>query len=384
MKKALYFIILLGIVSLFADITYEGGRSITGQYLAELGASGAIVGFVAGFGELLGYTLRVLSGKLADKTKRYWTFIFLGYAVNVFAVPFLSLAYTWQVAALFIILERAGKAIRNPARDAMLSYAVKETGRGFGFGLHELLDQFGAVIGPLSIALILTFQGSYRTSFAYLLFPALTCIAVLTYARKKYPDPRELDIEVSKGPSKGFSKRFFIYMAAMACVAMGYVDFALIAFHLQKSSVMPLTWIPLFYAVAMAAEGLSALILGRFFDLYGERVLIVSTFFALFFVPCVFLGTTPWIFLGLLLWGGGMGAQTSIMSAVVANLIRAEERATAYGLFNLIFGMAWFLGSALMGWLYDRSLVELMLFSCLSQALALPILFYLTRSSSIK
>jgi predicted MFS family arabinose efflux permease len=190
-SSALRFVILIGVVSLFADMTYEGARSITGPYLALLGASGTIVGVVAGFGELIGYGLRLVSGYVSDRTGRYWSITFFGYLMNMLAVPLLALAGSWQLAAILIIAERAGKAIRNPPRDAMLSHATKEMGRGWGFGLHEALDQIGAVLGPLIVTAVLYFKGSYRTGFAVLLIPALLALSVLLVTRLFYPRPRD-------------------------------------------------------------------------------------------------------------------------------------------------------------------------------------------------
>jgi len=190
-SSALRFVILIGVVSLFADMTYEGARSITGPYFALLGASGTIVGVVAGFGELIGYGLRLVSGYVSDRTGRYWSITFFGYLMNMLAVPLLALAGSWQLAAILIIAERAGKAIRNPPRDAMLSHATKEMGRGWGFGLHEALDQIGAVLGPLIVTAVLYFKGSYRTGFAVLLIPALLALSVLLVTRLFYPRPRD-------------------------------------------------------------------------------------------------------------------------------------------------------------------------------------------------
>src|SRR6266496_1831603 len=179
---ALKFVVLLGVVSLFADMTYEGARSITGPHRAVLGASATVVGLVAGFGELIGYGLRLVSGYLSDRTGRYWAITLVGYAVNMLAVPLLALAGNWEIAALLIIAERTGKAIRTPARDAMLAHATTEMGRGWGFGLHEAMDQTGALIGPLLVALVLHGTGSYRNSFAMLLAPAVLSLGVLLVA----------------------------------------------------------------------------------------------------------------------------------------------------------------------------------------------------------
>ncbi|MEK7699337.1 MAG: MFS transporter, partial [Planctomycetota bacterium] len=140
-SNALRFIVLLGIVSLFADMTYEGARSINGPYLAVLGASATTVGIIAGLGELIGHSLRLVSGYITDRIGRYWAITLFGYAINMIAVPAIALAGRWEIAAILMVTERIGKAIRTPARDAMLSHATREIGRGKGFGLHEALDQ---------------------------------------------------------------------------------------------------------------------------------------------------------------------------------------------------------------------------------------------------
>jgi MFS-type transporter involved in bile tolerance (Atg22 family) len=202
------FVVLLGMVSLFADMTYEGARSVTGPYLAVLGASATIVGIVAGLGELLGYGLRLVAGYLGDRTGRYWAITILGYAVNLLAVPLLALAGRWELAALLLLAERAGKAIRTPTRDAMLSHATAATGRGWGFGLHEAMDQTGALLGPLLVAGVLAVRGAYEAAFALLLLPALAALAVLLAARARYPDPRGFEVAPPAPTSRGLPRAF--------------------------------------------------------------------------------------------------------------------------------------------------------------------------------
>ncbi len=374
-KKAITFVILLGVVSLFGDMTYEGARSISGQYLAVLGATGTIVGIVAGLGELLGYSFRLVSGYISDKTGKYWLVTFIGYFLNLFAVPLLALAGNWPLAASLMILERFGKAIRSPAKDAMLSYATKETGRGWGFGLHEAMDQTGAILGPLIVSCILYFKGTFQTSFAVLLIPALCAMSVLTAARMLYPRPQNLEIETIAIKNAGFSKKYWLYIIAISCVAAGYVDFPLIAFHFQKISPISEVWVPVFFSISMASAGLAALICGRLYDKIGFSVLIFVTAFASLFAPLVFLGGFYLPLIGMILWGIGIGTQESIMRAVVANMVQMNKRGTAYGILNIWFGIFWFLGSALMGFLYDVSLISLIIFSVAVQLAAIPILF---------
>src|SRR5947207_6549478 len=269
-KLAFRFVLIIGIVNLFADMAYEGGRSITGPFLGSLGASATIIGLVAGLGEFLGYSLRSVSGYFADKTQRYWVATFLGYAVNVFAVPALALAGNWPLAAILIIAERTGRAIRKPAVDTMLSYAGKSIGRGWVFGLNEGLDQAGAAISPLIVALVLYLKGGYRSAFAVLLISALLCVATLVVARISHPTPRELEKEPADySEAKGFPKAFWIFTGAGALIAAGFADFSLIAFHFQKASIVPQQDIPLVYAVAMGAGALSNLLFGRLFDRIG-------------------------------------------------------------------------------------------------------------------
>ena len=378
--SALRFVVLIGIVSLFADMTYEGARSITGPYLAVLGASGTIVGIVAGFGELVGYGLRLLSGYLSDRTGRYWTVTLVGYVLNMVAVPLLALAGRWEVAALLMIAERAGKAIRTPPRDAMLSHATQTMGRGWVFGLHEALDQIGAVLGPLTVTAVLYFNGSYQTGFAVLLVPAVLALTVLLVARLLYPRPRDLEAIIPELETQGFPRKFWLYIAAASLIGAGYVDFPLIAYHFEKASIVSDNWIPIFYAVAMGVDALAALVFGSLFDRRGLPVLIFATLVSAFFAPLAFLGGSYLACIGMALWGVGMGAQESIMRAVIAEMVPANRRASAYGIFNAGFGLSWFLGSALMGFLYDFSITWLIVFSVLAQLASLPLFLVITKA----
>lgn len=380
--NALKFVVLVGIVSLLADMTYEGARSITGPYLAVLGASGTAVGIVAGFGELVGYGLRLVSGFISDRTGRYWAITIAGYVVNMLAVPLLALAGSWQMAAVLMIAERAGKAIRNPPRDAMLSHATQTMGRGWVFGLHEALDQIGAVLGPLIVTAVLYFNGSYRTGFAVLLVPALLALAVLVGARLLYPRPRDLETILPAIEAKEYPQRFWRYILAACLIGAGYVDFPLIAYHFEKTAIVSDHLIPVFYATAMGVDALAALVLGSLFDRKGVVVLVSATFFAAFFAPLVFLAESYLAFAGMALWGLGMGAQESIMRAVIAEMIPANRRASAYGIFNAAFGLFWFLGSLVMGLLYDLSVPAVILVSLALQLGSVPVLLSMRKTSS--
>jgi MFS family permease len=367
-EHALRFILLIGAVSLFADMTYEGARSITGPYLAMLGASATAVGFVAGFGELIGYAVRLASGYLSDRTGRYWAVTIVGYCVNLLAV-------------LLIVLERMGRAIRTPARDAMLSHAAGRTGLGWGFGLHEALDQTGAVLGPLALGAVLYFGGDYRTGFAVLLIPALLALLVLLAARLLYPRPRDFELSGPALEGRGLPSSFWVYLAAVALIAAGYADFPLIAYHFGRAEVIAPAWIPVLYAVAMATDAIAALGLGRMFDRIGLATMVLATLGSLLAAPLAFLGGPVAAVIGMALWGVGMGAQESVMRAAIAQIAPPERRGTAYGIFNALYGVAWFAGSVLLGALYDRSVLALVMVAMLLQAMALPVLWWLMRTA---
>jgi MFS family permease len=384
-KTATRFVVLLGCVSLFSDMTYEAARSISGPYLNILGVSGAVVGWVAGLGELLGYGLRIVSGYLSDKTRKYWTITIIGYILNLFSGPLLAFAGYWQIAVIFMISERIGKAIRTPARDAILSYGAKEMGRGWGFGLHEAMDQAGATLGPLLVSAVLFYRHqSYHAAFLILAVPAIIAIAILLFARSQYPKPQDLEIENTAIKMKGYPKLFWLYLLAVIFIAAGYADFPLIAYHFKKKALMKDATIPILYAIAMAADGIAALLLGKLFDKWGMKTMVVATSISLFFAPMVFLGGLQWAIAGMIVWGIGMGAQESVLKAAVAELIPAYKRGAAFGVFNTGFGVFWFFGSLALGYLYDLSLPGLIVFSVATQGIAVIILIILTDRSKNK
>jgi len=378
-SRPVFFVVLLGLVSLCADMTYEGARSITGPFLATLGASGAVVGFVSGLGELAGYALRLVSGYLSDRTRRYWLLTFTGYTVNLLAVPLLALAGHWLLASTLIVVERLGKAIRTPARDAMLSHATRQMGHGWGFGLHEAMDQIGAVLGPLIVFAVLSYRSDYRLGFAVLLVPALLALITLGIARIQFPHPQELESRAVPLQTRGFSQTYWLYLGAVGLVAAGYADFPLMAYHFGKTGLVASSHIALFYALAMGVDAIGALVLGRLFDRIGFYTLILATVVSAGFAPLAFLGGFYGAISGAILWGIGMSAQESVMRAAVAQLVPAERRGTGFGVFHTGYGLAWFAGSALMGWLYDRSALALVTFSVLAQAAAMVVFIVLAR-----
>ncbi|HEY4243709.1 MAG TPA: MFS transporter [Kofleriaceae bacterium] len=358
--RARRFVILLGWVSLFADLCYEGMRGAVGPYLEALGESAAAVGFVAGAGEALGYGLRYVTGALADRTKRYWALTIAGYLPNLVAVPLLALAGSWPAVAGLVALERLGKAIRSPAKSTLASFAAKDLGAGKTFAIQEAMDQTGAVLGPLAFAAILAWRGGglagYRAGFVALAVPAVIVIALLLRARRLYPDPRQLEPAVQTDAPLG--PRYAIYLVGVALVAFGLVDWPLLAYHLKAAHVVSADWALIAsYSIAMAADGAAALLAGWLFDRSRSpaRVVAVTVALGAGYAPLV-LGASsslPWLAIpGVALWALARSSTESIGKALIATLVPAGQRGRAYGLYYLVWGIAWWGGSVAFGWLY--------------------------------
>lgn len=385
-RHARAFVVLMGVVALFGDMTYEGARSMVGPWLGLLGASAAAVGFAAGLGEFLGYGLRLLTGWLADRTRAYWPLVIGGYAINLVAVPGLALVGSWQAAVVLVLLERVGKAVRSPAKSALMSHAATEVGAGWTFGMEEALDQIGAVTGPLLAAFAIwvvrdePVAWGYRVAFAVLLVPVLANLALVTVARVRFPNPEAMEppqaLEARPLPA-GFLRP---YLVASALLGLGFADWALVAYHAGQTALFDLALLPVLYAAVMAVDGVGALALGTLFDRKGLVVLAASTLASAGFAPLVFLRPSAPLFLvGAALWAISMGAQDSIFKAAIAQRVPKDQRARAYGVFFAVFGLAWWLGSTLMGLLYDRSLPALVAFSVATQITAAALFYRLHR-----
>jgi MFS-type transporter involved in bile tolerance (Atg22 family) len=378
---ALRFIVCLGIVSLFADMTYEGAHSIIGPYLKDLGATALQVAIIAGVGEMLGASLRFFSGRFADRTRAYWTITFFGYAMNVVAVPALAFAQNWQTAAILIIIERTGKALRGPARDVLLSGATQEVGHGWGFGLHSIMDQTGAVIGPLLMVAAVARSHQFGPAFFWLAFPAVGTLAALLMARVLNPDHAR---SAKAQSSQAVPRLFWTYVAAAGLLACGMVDFPLLAYHFQAAKISTAVEIPLLYAGAMAVNGLTALLFGRLFDRIGLNSLVLGIFISLLALPLGFLGG-PWgAVASVACWATGLGAQDACLRSGIATVVSMNKRGSAFGAFNGVYGVSWFLGSVAMGLLYSRSLVALVIFGIATQFAAAVMFFRLRGMLTVK
>ncbi len=306
-----HFVIAFGLVSLFADMVYEGARSIIGPYLATLGASATVVGIAAGAGEFIGYGLRVVSGYLVRRSRRYWTWTITGYALTVLSIPLLGATNTIAPALLLYGTERLGKAVRSPAKDTLLSHASTRTGQGAGFGTHQAMDQLGAVAGPLLLALVLSLrEGDYRLAFGVLALPGVVVLALLFWLRSRVPDPAGYETGAG-GPSyppgpAGARPQLPVlvwrYVAAVAVLSCGVASFPLLAYHAETRDLLTPAQVPVLFAVAMLVDGLSGLLVGRLYDRRGPRVLLVVPLAACA-AAIAFTGHAALVWLGVGIWG---------------------------------------------------------------------------------
>lgn len=396
-KTAFQLIFLFGLVSLFGDMVYEGARSVNGPYLKTLGANAAIVGLVAGIAEFLGYAIRLLSGYFADKTKAYWLFTFLGYGLLV-SVPLLALTGIWQVAVVFIVIERLGKALRSPAKDTILSQATKQVGTGFGFAIAEVLDQIGAVVGPLIFTVFFIILGKgdrslsdYQYGYTLLWIPLILVMLCIVFAYRRLPNPEVLEVSVTKPQQTDkLSRVFWIYTVFTFVTTLGFTNFALIGYHFKARHVLSDAQIPLFYALAMGIDAVAALIIGKTYDIFkagrnnekaGLITLIAIPALSLFIPVFIFSTNFSFALAGVLIWGIVMGAHETVMKSAIADLTPLKKRGTGYGIFNTAYGLAIFIGSALTGLLYDYSIAAVIVLSIAVEIAAIPVFLVLRKEA---
>ncbi|HEV8319891.1 MAG TPA: MFS transporter [Vicinamibacterales bacterium] len=383
-SAAFRFVLTMGIVNLFGDMTYEGGASVNGQFLASLGASAAAISIIAGAGECLGYGLRAVSGYVADKTGRYWAVTFVGYAINTLAVPAMALTGNWYTAGALILAERTGRAIRKPTVEAMLSYSTGKHGKGWVYAMNTALDETGAMVGPLLIAFALSKHVELRSAYGLLLISSALTLLALAAARIGFPVPSRLE---QGGPwtarAIGFSRAYWLYMVAASCFAGGLMTFELLAFHLSRAGFAA-NRIPMLLALGTASAIAASLTLGRLYDRIGIGAVVTGVLLTAGFSPLVFFGRSWLVVAGLLLWGVGYAVQDTLLKALIASVLPEGRRNAAFGVFYLGYGGGWLVGSVLAGVLYSRSLRALVTIAIITQLIAIPIFVSGARHATLR
>jgi MFS family permease len=354
------FVTIFGVISLLADIVYEGARSITGPLLASMGATAVVVGVVTGVGEAAALILRLVSGPLTDRTGRFWAWTISGYFLTVVTVPFLGVVGVLWAASALVIAERVGKAVRSPAKDTLLSHAAAVTGRGRGFAVHEALDQVGAVAGPLAVAgLLYLFGGDYGPTLALLAVPGVGVLMLLWWLKVRVPEPARYEVAPTVGgrpaAHQRFPRSFWVYSGFSAATMVGFTTFGVLSFHQVSRGIVTAAWVPVIYAAAMVTDAVAALLTGWAYDRVGGRVLAVLPVLAAIVPVLAFSERLGPVVAGALVWGAAVGIQESTLRAVVADLVEPGRRATAYGVYAAVVGVATAAGGALTGLLYERS-----------------------------
>lgn len=397
MSAAMSFIILFGIVSLFSDMTHEGASSIRGSYLSLIGASAGTIGFVSGLGEMIGYSMRYIFGKITDRTGKYWTMTLVGYVLDLIAVPALTFVGEdgWILACILLVIQKMGKAIKKPAKDTIMSFAATQEGIGKSFGIQEMLDQIGAFLGPVMLYIVMLFKTSgttfeiYSLCFATLAIPAAITIILLMITKYRFPNPEKFEPTSNEYISFRIEKNFIKYIIGISFFAFGFMDYSIIIMHISRSfasisgafaegsSLINSGSIPLLYAGAMLVDAVAAIVFGHMYDKIGVKALVYSTIVSATFPIFIFaVDSEKAMIVGIILWGVGMGAQESILKAAVTSMVPKASRATGYGVFECSFGLFWFLGSWILGVLYDTNIIIMIIVSVISQILAIP--FYLS------
>ena len=384
--SALRFVAWFGLVSALGDVVYEGARSVIGPYLATFGASAATVGLITGIGEAVALVLRLGTGPLSDRTGKPWPQTILGYALTMLCVPLLAVAGGVPSAAVLYNGERLGKAVRSPSRDTMLAHASAVVGVGRTFGLHEALDQTGALSGPLLIAAVLALGGGYKLAFALLAIPGVVALLVLARLRAAAPNPSEYEPTAQVSDAKRMRldtrlpARFWLYSGFSALTMLGFATWAVLAFHLVHRHVLSTSTIPILYAAAMGAAALASLGVGRLYDRAGFRGLVVIPILAAAVPVLSFSTSVPAVVAGAVVWGAGMGVHDSTMRAAVTDLVPRARRGAGYGTFTAIYGVAWLVGATMIGALYDVSVTAIEVVVVVVQVAALMALVPLLRS----
>lgn len=388
-------VVWFGVVSLAADMVYEGARSITGPYLAALGASALVVGVVTGAGEAAALVLRLVSGPLADRSGRYWALTIVGYAMTAVCVPLMAVAPFLGAAGLafgatMVLLERSGKAIRSPSKSALLAHAARSVGRGRGFAVHKALDQVGAFAGPLLVAGVIALTARTWSGLAVLAVPGAVAMVLLLVVRARVPDmsvydpPEQVPAAAAARtgpvePDRRLPRDFHLFALSCAASTLGLMTFGIIGFHLSDAGLVEPALVPVVYAVAMGVEAISALATGFAYDRVGARVLLVLPALVAA-VPLLALdGRLGVALAGVLVWGFAVGVQDSTVKALVADLVPSARLATAYGVFAAFQGGAALAGGALAGALYGGGRVDLVVVVGACQAVSLVLLLRVLR-----
>lgn len=371
-KTWLILLVFFGLISLFADMVYESGRSIIGQYFFICGGPLVIASAMSGIGEFISYAVRYISGQLAPKMNLYWTLTFIGYFLSVIAIPLMGFFSQWEILFLLYLLDRLGKGIRAPARDALLASISPPAKYGKSFAIHEILDQIGAMVGPLLMSIILAFKSSYSFAFHFLFIFSIFTIFLIYFAHKYWKERmfgREI---ISYSDNASLQKKFNIIIFFGIFTFIGFPFFPFISYHFKSADILTDTLIPFLYSISMAIDGLVAYPLGVFFDKYKIKTIFIHPLLAIISTILIFSSSNFYvIFVGLFLWSICIASQETIFKSLIAYIASISNLAKNYGLFFSLSGISSMVGGAIMGWLYSLSPVYVIIFVIIAQIVSI-------------
>jgi|ECHhosMinimDraft_1075155.scaffolds.fasta_scaffold03867_1 Major Facilitator Superfamily. len=346
MRRYIAIIILFGIVSMLADITYEGARSVIPQYLGYLGADLAFVGFLGGMAEFSSYLLRFASGFIASRYGFLWGLTISGYALTGLSIALLSISTNWLYASTFTITERIAKGLRTPPRDALISRIAKQGRSGRAFGIHGALDQIGAIIGPsIAAYMLFTYYFSPILFFTLSIF-AFISVIILLYTRSIYPKDIETTVKkISLGFLRGPITR---YVVSVSLPAIGTVSIFIAIYWIGRLD--PLLGIIYFIAIQFI-QIIGSVLLGELYDKIGIKAIYVYYLIAPLITFGFLINQLFFLLIGVVL-----ALEESIQRAIVGDMAKDKE-AIAYGYYHLIYGLASATGGYLVGYLAQNSLI---------------------------
>ncbi len=383
------FILSFGLVSLLMDMVYEGAIAVQGPLLASVGASAAVVGAISGLGEATALGGRVFSGPWVDRTRRYWLFAIIGYAITALTVPVMGLASSVVAVGALVVIERFGKSLRAPARDTMISSAASAVGSGRGFALHELLDQVGSILGPLLVAWILVAtHNQYAPALGVLAVPGAAAIVILLVLRHRVPQPTVYEAGAPAAQpataqagahSTALTSRFWWYLGFTLLTCSGIATFGVLSYHIVATRLLDESTVPLLYALAMGVDAVAALATGFAYDRLHTRSLYVLPVVAMLIPLVAYRHTLAPVVAGVVLWGITTGVQESTMRAAITDIVPQASRGSAYGYFGVAMGVGALIGGSVAGFLSARSIPGLVAWTAITQTSALVILIALNK-----
>ncbi|HEV2880364.1 MAG TPA: MFS transporter [Pyrinomonadaceae bacterium] len=405
-------VLVISLVSFLNDASSEIIYPLLPVFLSvALGASPAVIGLIEGGAESVSSFLKLFAGYFSDRSGRRKAPVVFGYALASIVRPILGFATSWPQVFAVRFADRVGKGIRSAPRDAMIADSAAPHERGLAFGFHRAMDHFGAVVGPLLAYALVAFiasngdaisLGEYRLIFFAASVPALAAVLVAAFAIRETRKDREDGLEsrkaereradaargVAHAPAvaarddaaparfslRGFDGNFKRFLVILALFTLSNSSDAFLLLRAREVGISASN-LPLLWAALHGIKVLSSLVGGDLSDRLGRKTLIVSgwLFYAAVYLGFAFVSTAGGAWSLFLVYGIYFGLVEGAEKALVADLVPADKRGTAYGLYNLAFSITVWPASLLMGalWSWRGASVAFVASACVGTLAAL-------------